>query len=364
MNMKKCVQQQSPDVWRPTQENIDALAAFVEVVEDLAAEPFMGEDENGSMRKGGGEPVTYSLGDRTHFRSALISFRRIWMQGEPTYYKTIGGLLHCYRPHSGLAGSFVKDIRQLSKNKDYFIQGIKNEDIIDIWINTVFAHSGLDKNKSVNRNTFDSFVQEHGLGKFEWAFRMSVRIIALQFINLCAHEARPILKEWIEKFGSPSFKISSPFGRKIKEISDDGSIIIKQASSKYFSEESIEKKFNRILKRNKFSTLKFIWDVLDASESGKVILLLKFEKFLDLLKELEFEYKELPEGSRYDENTIRLFDDASSSAILERAGELGSRLLEPLFINRHQRVFHATCMGIEFINNHLLAFRNAFMNDA
>src|SRR3989304_1860470 len=76
----------------PTQKQIDGLASFMEGWGELEREPFFGKDERLGSKTAAFSKAWF-LGDRFHFRSALISFRRIWMSREPSSWKTIAILL-------------------------------------------------------------------------------------------------------------------------------------------------------------------------------------------------------------------------------------------------------------------------------
>ena len=64
------------------QKCVDQIASFVEACAELKNEPFFGKDEKLSFRSSGNR-WTFTFGDRFHFRSALISFRRLWINRSP-----------------------------------------------------------------------------------------------------------------------------------------------------------------------------------------------------------------------------------------------------------------------------------------
>src|SRR6266478_5990691 len=76
----------------PTQTEVDKVASFVEAAEELAREPFFGPDEPRRKISIGDERL-FEVGDRFHFRSPLISFRRIWLNDEPSNAYTVCKLL-------------------------------------------------------------------------------------------------------------------------------------------------------------------------------------------------------------------------------------------------------------------------------
>jgi len=165
----------------PTQPEVDALASFIEVAEDLTHEPFLSEDERFSVSQSANGPSTYRLGDRTHFRSALISFRRLWMEREPTCYRKICGILSKYSASTaGIASLQRITIEDHRKGNAWLLDEVKTEDLIDLWINTVFAHGGLDPKRKSTRQFFDALVEQYGIGAVELGFRTSVWTSCLQ----------------------------------------------------------------------------------------------------------------------------------------------------------------------------------------
>ena len=75
------------------QQDVDAVASFVEASNELDVEPFFGKDEDFSFNGPADGPATFYLGDRFHFRSALISFRSYTMPFEPSHWRNVVEIL-------------------------------------------------------------------------------------------------------------------------------------------------------------------------------------------------------------------------------------------------------------------------------
>ncbi len=107
-------------------------------------EPFFGKDDPVRLQRMGPTAVTYFLGDRFHFRSALISFRRIWMCSESSHWKDI--VEYLMEPH--LPSQVANTARHYQgaitseTQKDGFPAKVNVVRIIDLWLNTV-AFSGV-----------------------------------------------------------------------------------------------------------------------------------------------------------------------------------------------------------------------------
>src|SRR5439155_19154224 len=142
------------------QEDVDAVASFVEAANELDLEPFFGKDEQFSFSGMPGDgPATFHLGDRFHFRSALISFRRIWMPTEPSHWENVIRILTCAGMPLEISNSasMQRDLVKTLITRDAgFLKGITAREVIELWLNTVFAHGGIEgRNK---RRDFETAV--------------------------------------------------------------------------------------------------------------------------------------------------------------------------------------------------------------
>jgi hypothetical protein len=250
-----------------TQINLDQVASFVEGCAELEREPFFGKDEKLSFQSAGNR-WTFTFGDRFHFRSALVSFRRLWMKTEPSNWETVVSILK--QPGlPQLVSSFAEHHEQmiraiLSREMHMLKLNMRSNRIIDLWLNTVFAHTGLEgRNK---RHDFEAAVDQYGHAVFEFCFRSLVREIGFEFLNICNLAAKPALDSVVQTAGmSPSFRIGAAFGAKRREKTREGHLIVREGSSEFFSEETLEEKFARVLERHENREVKFVFKHLDAS---------------------------------------------------------------------------------------------------
>lgn len=266
----------------PMQDDVDAVASYIEACEELDREPFYGPDEKLGIRHQG-KVTTFTLGDRFHFRSALISFRRVWMPSEPSHVQNVAQIIR-------LSGA------QASGFLDYHLQQIKSSEfgprtfgkltltghrIIELWLNTVFAHGGIKgKNK---RADFEAAVAAGGHAHFEYAFRSLIHSIGIEYRNISKLVAKPTLAHWVKQGFNPSFRIGSAFGIKRRELTSEGHVIVRQGSSEFFSEESFEQRFERILHRHIYEELKFLFRQLDMESAALVLAVLRSPSIETLL---------------------------------------------------------------------------------
>jgi len=272
-----------------TQKEVDAVASFVEAASELDLEPFFGKDEQFTQSGSAEHRIIYHLGDRFHFRSALISFRRIWMTTEPSYWRAIADILTgaemplAIRTQASVQVQIIDGF--ISGCDHYLDKEVVHSRIIDLWLNTVFAHGGIaGRNK---RSDFEAAADKYGQGRFEYAFRMCVKWAGEMFRALSNDAAKPALEVFRDQLSLvPSFRIGAAFGTKRKEVTKHGELIIRQASSEHFSEETFEQRFQRILKRSHFDNLAFILRQFDRTPVEILKALFAAASFKDLLQKL------------------------------------------------------------------------------
>ncbi len=271
------------------QKCVDRVASFIESCAEMQKEPFFGKDEKLSFRNSGNR-WTFTFGDRFHFRSALISFRRLWMPTEPSNWEEVVEILKNPELPKGTTLSaeyHEKNIRAVICREVHWLNlKMPSDRVIDLWLNTVFAHSGLEgKNK---RSDFEATVDQYGHAVFEFCFRSLVREIGHEFLNISSMAAKPALDFYSQNAGlSPSFRIGAAFGEKRKEQTKEGHLVIREGSSEFFSEETMEEKFTRILERYENREIQFVFKHLDVSVNELLRATLNHHSLSELLNSLD-----------------------------------------------------------------------------
>lgn len=299
-----------------TQKDVDAVASFVEAANELDLEPFFGKDEQFSFSGPAHGPSTFYLGDRFHFRSALISFRRIWMPSEPSHWRNVVEIMtRCGVPLeiSNNATSQREAIDALASREAGFLKEVTGSQVIELWLNTVFAHGGITgRNK---RRDFESAVEKHGQGRFEYSFRTLVKWTGEAFRFLSTNAAKPALAFFDNQLSlRPSFEIDAAFGTKRKEVTKIGDTIIRQASSEHFTEETFEQRFRRILKRNNFDTLNNIVKAFDRTTVELVRALFASTSFKQFVRELDGDLETTTQDLRGGAVMTKAFSEEGFSA--------------------------------------------------
>lgn len=248
----------------PTQADVDLLAAFVETASELRSEPFFDSHENSRYSQQGEKLIVMQMGDRFHFRSALIPFRRIWRKGEDTYYEDILKLMERLLTDANTKRfiAYIRAEHSKLENDPSFPPhvSLSGKEIVDGWLYSVFIHTNLhrksrDPTRGFDRHTFENYLQQFGHAWLEYAFRHSVRTAGWLYFQILDTLATPLLNEWAATFGKkPSFRMLSAFGNSVREKGPDGTIIIRKASSFYGVDETLIQKLYRLLQR--FSLLR------------------------------------------------------------------------------------------------------------
>jgi hypothetical protein len=287
----------------PSDEEIQGVALFVEAAGELEREPFFGPDEKRGFSHAGDEQWTFELGDRFHFRSALISFRRIWMEKESSHFYRVANILWRYarsveeRVSISWAREFHSKHEREKKHPPLGVE-VAGRDLINLWLNTVFAHGGGNTKRKHQRKDFDQIVSQYGQAPFEYAFRVTVYALGMQYIALSKEVAKPALRRWEDEFGlKPSFSIGSAFGTSTRERTKEGHIIVRRASSEFAANETFDQRLSRILERPKFREMKRLISFMDLRDNNLVRLVLSSSDFHTFARHLDYELKIVVEVS-------------------------------------------------------------------
>lgn len=305
-----------------TKKEVDAVASLVEAAGELDLEPFFGVDEQFITTSGSSEyRIMYQLGDRFHFRSALISFRRIWMPSEPSYWRNVAEILS----RSEIPARIRTQASLQAQIIENFISGFDprtdkemgRKKMVDLWLNTVFAHGGIaadDKRSHNKRSDFEAAADKYGQDRFEFGFRMCVKLAGEMFRALSKDAATPALDVFKHELSlQPSFRIGAAFGTKRKEATKHGELIIRQASSEYFSEETFEQRFQRILRRRHLQSLSFILHQFDLTPVDVLKAVFAAASFASFIEKLGGSL-EVTQGDGADESLNERLPDGFSAA--------------------------------------------------
>lgn len=328
----------------PTQRDVDSVASFIEACDELQLEPFFGKDEQLGSSRGPGKATTYKMGDRFHFRSALISFRRIWMQKEASHWNRVVQILRRSNLPSEITAFSDHEAANIAAtcSREGWPTKLNTKVVINLWLNTVFAHGGLTG--KTRRSDFDAAVATYGHAQFEYAFRLAVKFLGGNFLNLSRLSAQQALEHYRTSQGLiPSFKVGSAFGSQRRERTADGHIIIRQGSSEFFTEETIAERFARILQRRAHEDIKYVLDHLDSTPTERLRAILRARTLAELLTLLEGELR---------------VTEMTSSELVDHPGIYASAGLAGKRVNIYlDNVVETHDLGVKTLNKKLAALQ-------
>jgi hypothetical protein len=196
----------------PTQQEIDAVAHFVEAVRELRQSPFFIEEYRNLTISSQGDEVTFKFPDHNVVSAMLVPFRRVWLQKEPCQYRKVANVIKRYMPEWRGFIDYELDLNRASCVRAFpFFQNeeLSTEDVVNIWLNTKLFHAGGTAKSG--QPTHEDFVRIQQRfkppGLFEAYFLFAVDEIGLHLFNL-QQCARVFLRQWLEQGLRPSFPMS------------------------------------------------------------------------------------------------------------------------------------------------------------
>lgn len=341
---------------QPDQHETNCLAAFIEAVEELQHEPFCGEDDKSvySMR---GSQVVARFGDRFHFRSALVTFRRIWLKDEASNFNFICNLIERYEQLSILTAT-GRDQFRMHANIRWGKIPLTSGEIVDLWLNAVFAHTNLKRAKKPqwrDRIDFDKLVQAHGHAMLEFICRSTVSAVITAAFNV-VKEARWALERWEKDYQlRPEFVIGAPFGREQLEITGAGDTVIRAPSTKHLGHETDLQRLERILARDRFRSLKPILDTVGNDRSKLVECVKRVSSYEHLLAELGYSI-ELRDVIDLRKNPVRVGPQHNIRAVLPWL-QIETGIVHTTLVAFEPRVI-STRAAVEFFNGKFSELRS------
>lgn len=281
---------------------MDRVAAFVEVCREARSEPFFGPDDEANFRASQDwKRVTFFLGDRFRFRSALVPFVRLWATASPAYWQATAEILKtCGLPvQLDLAARDAEaQVRWEIERKDPpGSVELPRHKVIGLWLNALVS-TAPDSSKEL-RSEFDSVCKTYGLAAFEFAFRSSAKWVGIRMLALHSRCAEPALDLFRASGHVPSFDLGSPVRIKRREKTTSGSIILREGISDFAPEESFEERLQRLLGQMSNRAFAAVFKYLEASPTELVLAILRVQTFPEFLEaisgRLEF-YTFSPDG--------------------------------------------------------------------
>lgn len=263
----------------PTQEEIDAIAHFIEAIRQLKKSPFfLQEYRSLSISIGEGQPMEEMRGhfpDPEIVRAALVPFRRVWLQSEPCNHARVANLLMRYvEAYRDFLGSLLfRDKTSTCGQFGWFKDcGFSPSEVIDLWLNTRYHHVGASRRTgSYTRTDFDDLERKLGPVLNEFYFLHSVQEVGVSLFNTlgCAERFLEIQALQGQK---PSFTYPAREDSRIER------------STPGFTpaENSAEQKVWRLRRRREFDGVNRLFEIAALSDGAVANFLFTAEE-LDAL---------------------------------------------------------------------------------
>lgn len=269
-----------------TQEQVDRVAAFIDACGEAKREPFFGPNEEADFRAASNwTRITFTFGDRLHFRSALIPFRRLWSSSDPAHWEATVTILK----DSGLPQALELAARDCDAQARWEIDRkdppgsvpLSRTKAVEVWMNAMVLPDPV--RSKVLRAEFEAACTTYGHAAMEYAFRSAVKWLGYHFLRICDRAAEPALAFYCERGIVPSFAVGSTMRIKRREKLATGTILLRRGVSDFAPEESFEQKFQRLLGQMDNRALQAVFKYLDASSTELVLAVVRSRSIIDLL---------------------------------------------------------------------------------
>ncbi len=343
---------------KPSQQEIDAVAHFVEAVRELRRSPFFVEEYRNlgiSMRKG--DPKEKTKGhfpDPNILRAMLVPFRRLWQQKESCYYLKVANIIKKYIPNfRGFIDSVLPDDkRSIFRSYPLFRDiDLSFSDVIDLWLNTRYMHIGRGSRRGrFDRNDFEQFNTEIGPVLFEYYFLATVQEVGICFFNMqqCAES---FLRGFSRQGLSPTFTICT-------DIEDSN---VDRNTPGFTPEpDTSAQRVWRLRRRRHYDGFNNFLGLIQCTDAHIAHLLDHCENFDDFAAEANVFLEQTDNLGSIDEDDITHFDgclDNHSTAVRNR------RLRRGFVAKRRDGKLIWNEDYVPVLRDQYLEFRNAFRQE-
>ncbi len=249
----------------PDQCDVNCLASFTEAAEELQREPFFSGDNKTTLAKQSQTGET-QFGNRFHFRSALISFRRIRNEREAANFLEICRLLKRFNDGDISVEAVQQQHKELTERRWPNLP-LAAGGLVDLWLDAMFEPTRLKNPRGERCGTrieFGRLVKAHGHAFVENGCRTSISAIGTCYFALLK-VARLALGRWEKDYElRPEFEIGIPSGLSLVAASGaaPAAAAILSSTAGPLGDESPLQKFERVLATDQFKPLKAVLDSL------------------------------------------------------------------------------------------------------
>lgn len=251
------------------QEDFDRIALFVAVAGELRREPFLSEDNHDtlSILDKSSEPPFAHFCHPAFLKSAILPFRRLWLESERCSFEKVHTLVLKHHFDQAAVAAYLPFheelyIRRLDQPADKEWAQETTRHILDIWLYTQAIHAGQRESRDgrlIGKNDptlqqFDELAHRIGREKFEYLFRVSVRIVGSTYVQFLTEFAEPVFYRLQRDGMKPGFEARAaldfnPYPHPFSRITFDDVFW-------HLDKETMEETFDRLLARESYRIMR------------------------------------------------------------------------------------------------------------
>lgn len=163
----------------PSTEELDGVALYIITARELKSCRFFVEEHHQlsiSFRHGDPpEAVQGRFPDPDTVSAALIPFRKLWMKGEPCFYRHVANTIKMHCEDLRWLVDFSFCLNSDAPRMVPFLRDVElsTEDVVDMWLNTRYMHVGKARRKGrFSREDFARWERDIGPTLFEYYFHI------------------------------------------------------------------------------------------------------------------------------------------------------------------------------------------------
>lgn len=269
-----------------SKEEFDNFAIFVAVAEELRREPFFSEDNHETLCTLGNNDFAAFFCHPAFLKSAVLPFRKLWLESEPCAFKAIRDFVFKIHPDQNYASGykywFYDSYETELANNVCNQPSLTVRDVVDIWLYTHAVHAGPKelRSKSFKKphrtlEEFDHWAKTLGREQFEFQFRLHLRLIGSRFAAFEEQLAGPLYHRFRNELGmKPGCKAEAaltynPYPDPRFKITFDDPFW-------HLNKESFEETFDRLLARQHFQSLGRLFVAFFSTRASAVAAVCEF----------------------------------------------------------------------------------------
>ncbi len=285
----------------PSRDEMLSVATYAQTVNDLSVTPLYQEGQEPPQVgyevsvDSSVESVEFRVPDPYVLRAALVPFRKIWMNREPSnYFKVRNIFARCMPDACRWYLDFMKQqyqgacqstqhYRLAAQNSDFTGDELTASDLIELALNCRMFHSG--RNNAAGRYTANDFTrhsQEVGPGRFEYMYTHSIYHVGLHATNLM-EMAEFFLSEVLRGAEDSEFSMTNVEVPGTEEYEDNTRILRCSPGYSQIPSDPSEK-LSHLLRENHFQSVANFFNFISSNLNDLVLAATETDNIDGLMK--------------------------------------------------------------------------------